>query len=89
MNEENKSKNDFTSFEEFGEFRFREKRKRPLFTEDNNDNLNSKKSNRGEIFPTKIFKPDSSKERKDFKLQDDIINPEILKGILYLINKRK
>ena len=89
MNEENKNKNDFTSFEEFGEFRFREKRKRPLFTEDNNDNLYSKKSNKRDIFPTKIFKTDSSKERKAFKLQDDIKDQEILKGILYLINKRK
>lgn len=81
MNENNKNNNDFNSFNEFGEFRFREKRKRPNFTDDNNEELNSKKSNRAEIFPSKIFKPDSSKERKSFKIQDEHNNLEDVKGI--------
>ena len=83
-NENNWIKNDFNSFNEFGEFRFREKRKRPNFSDDNNEDLNSNKSNRGELFPTKILKLDSSKERKAFKLQDEHVIPEIIKGILYI-----
>ncbi len=87
MNENNKNKNDFNSFNEFGEFRFREKRKRPNFSDDYDEDLNSKKYNRGEVFQTKIFKPDSSKERKAFKLQDEYINinAEVAKGI-FIIN---
>lgn len=85
MNENKTGKNEFNSYNEFGEFRFREKRKRPNFSDDNNEDLNSKKSNnRGEIFPTKIFKPDSSKERKSFKLQEEFFIPNIAQGTLIL-----
>lgn len=80
MTDNNFKKNDFNSFDEFGEFRFREKRKRPIFS-DNKDNeeLYSKKSNRGEVFTSKVFKPDSENERKVFKLKNEYEKETLLK----------
>ncbi len=65
------------TFNEYGGFRYREKRKRPLFKENNNIEL--KQSNRAEVFPTKAFKPDPLYERIHFNNHIEII--EFKEGI--------
>ena len=75
--------NEYNSFkaDNLEEIRIREKRRKPLFKEDNDEHQNSPKQlNRGEVFPTKIFKPDPSLKRKVFQINSENENELIVHG---------
>jgi len=70
----NNTKNDTNHNAHLGEIRFREKRKRPNFIDENHQDLASKNSNR-DIFQLKLFKPDPINERKIFTLNSEYKKP--------------